>query len=305
MANTTFKGTVRAESGLKVSTQTAATGAYSDKFTVNSSGQIITVNGSHLKYTAASGYGPTDVIIGKGGSSAQTADPFAESSTQLFPLGTKLIYNDRTFRYGLCGGSAITAGKLVQHVTEVGDHTNMTATAAVDAGETAISVETNGTDITADQYAEGYLFVNDVNGEGQCLKVKTHLAHDHSSDPSISITCYDDLKTALTTSSQLTLMPNPYSAVVVAPATATGACVGATTIDMTADYYGWFQTGGPAALLSSGTLVLTSQCVRSDTTAGAVEPLDADVEAESQPVGQVMCVSADAEYALVWMNIGH
>ena len=49
MANTTFKGTVRAESGLKVSAQTAGTGAYSDKFTVNSSGQIITVNGSHLK----------------------------------------------------------------------------------------------------------------------------------------------------------------------------------------------------------------------------------------------------------------
>ena len=305
MANTTFKGTVRAESGLKVSTQASATGVYTDKFSVNSSGQAITVNGAHWKYTAAAGYGPTDLMIGKGSSSAQTVDPFAESSSQLFPLGSKLIYNDRTFRYGLNGGSAITAGKLVQHVTEVANHTNMTATAAVAAGETAISVETNGTDITADQYAEGYLFVNDVNGEGQCLKVKTHLAHDHSSDPSISITCYDDLKTALTTSSQLTLMPNPYSAVVVAPATATGACVGATTIDMTADYYGWFQTGGPAALLSSGTLVLTSQCVRSDTTAGAVEPLDADVEAESQPVGQVMCVSADAEYALVWMNIGH
>ena len=38
MANTTFKGTVRAESGLKVSTQTAATGAYTDDFSVSSAG---------------------------------------------------------------------------------------------------------------------------------------------------------------------------------------------------------------------------------------------------------------------------
>ena len=72
MANTTFKGTVRAESGLKVSAQTAATGAYTDKFTVNSSGQPITVNGAHWKYTAASGYAPTDLMIGKASSSAAT-----------------------------------------------------------------------------------------------------------------------------------------------------------------------------------------------------------------------------------------
>ena len=37
MANTTFKGTVRAESGLKVSTQASSTGVYSDKFTIDSS----------------------------------------------------------------------------------------------------------------------------------------------------------------------------------------------------------------------------------------------------------------------------
>tara|TARA_R100000458_G_C8248405_1_gene225822 strand:+ start:173 stop:1084 length:912 start_codon:yes stop_codon:yes gene_type:complete len=303
MANTTFNGTVRSESGLKVVSKNSTTGAYTDKMTFDSSGRLITTTGSHLKYTAVTGYGPADLIVGKGGSSAATADPFSESSTALFPLGTKLVYNDRTFVYGGVGGTAITAGKLVQHVTEVAHHTNMTATAAVDAGETAISVETNGTDLTANQYAEGYLFVNDANGEGQCLRVKSHPAHDHSSDPSVVITCYDDLATALTTSSELTLMPNAYDNLVVAPTTHTGACVGATTIDMTADYYGWFQTKGPAALLTDGTLVLTAPAVRSDGTAGAVEVLDSDADAESQVIGQVMCVSADTEYSLIWMNI--
>ena len=40
MANTTFAGTVRAESGLKVSVKTAATGAYTDYFTVSSAGVV-------------------------------------------------------------------------------------------------------------------------------------------------------------------------------------------------------------------------------------------------------------------------
>ena len=38
MANTTFKGTVRAESGLKVTTQAASTGVYTDDFSVSSAG---------------------------------------------------------------------------------------------------------------------------------------------------------------------------------------------------------------------------------------------------------------------------
>ena len=41
MANTTFKGTVRAESGLKVSTQAASTGVYTDDFSVSSAGVLI------------------------------------------------------------------------------------------------------------------------------------------------------------------------------------------------------------------------------------------------------------------------
>ena len=40
MANTTFSGTVRAESGLKVSAKAAATGAYTDKFTVSCAGAV-------------------------------------------------------------------------------------------------------------------------------------------------------------------------------------------------------------------------------------------------------------------------
>ena len=203
MANTTFNGPVRSEGGFKTVDKNSTTGAITDGLVINSDGNVYTDSGGHIQYAAATGYGPADLIIGKGGSQYGTADPYSESATQLFPLGSTLVYGNNVYRYVEIGGTAVTAGKLLQHKAIVSDHANMTATAAVAAGETAISVETGGTDLTLNQYADGYLWVNDVNGEGQMLRVKSNPAHDHSSDPSVVITCYDDLATALTGSTTL------------------------------------------------------------------------------------------------------
>jgi hypothetical protein len=301
MANTTFDGPVRSKNGFKTITTTAATGAITDGLVVNSSGNIYNTAGGHIQYAAATGYGPADIIIGKGGSQYGTANPYAESATQLFPLGSTLVYGNNVYRYVEAGGTAITAGKLLQHAAVVAHHSNMTATATTAAGETAISVETGGTDLTLNQYADGYLWVNDVNGEGQMLRVKSNPAHDHSADPSVVITTYDALATALTTSSQLSLLENPNTNLIVAPAAETGALMGATVIDMTADYYGWAVIKGPAALLTVGTLVVGNAAVRSGGTAGGVAPATDNV---LQEVGDVMAVSASTEYSLINMNIG-
>jgi hypothetical protein len=301
MANTTFDGPVRSKNGFKTITTTAATGAITDGLVVNSSGNIYNTAGGHIQYAAATGYGPADLIIGKGGSQYGTANPYAESATQLFPLGSTLVYGNNVYRYVEAGGTAITAGKLLQHAAVVAHHSNMTATATTAAGETAISVETGGTDLTLNQYADGYLWVNDVNGEGQMLRVKSNPAHDHSADPSVVITTYDALATALTTSSQLSLLENPNTNLIVAPAAETGALMGATVIDMTADYYGWAVIKGPAALLTVGTLVVGNAAVRSGGTAGGVAPATDNV---LQEVGDVMAVSASTEYSLINMNIG-
>ena len=313
MANSTFSGPVRSEGGFEQITKNATTGVITTNLDVDSSGNVTTTgditvddqfyvkDGADIRYTATTGYGPAGVIIGKGGSLAATADPYAESSTELFPLGTTMQYGNNILRYMQNGGTAVTAGKLTQHAAAIAHHHNMTATAAVAAGETAISVETNGTDITLNQYAGGYLYVNDVNGEGQMLRVESNPAHDHSADPSIIITCYDDLATALTTSSQLSLIANPNTGLIVAPAAETGAIMGATVIDTTASYYAWFTVKGPASLLTVGTLVVGNVAVRSGGTAGGVAPATDNVLME---VGDVMAVSATGEYSLINMNIG-
>ena len=301
MANSTFSGPVRSENGFKTIDTNSSTGAITDGLVINADGNVYTDSGGHIQYAAATGYGPADLIVGKGGSQYGTVDPYSESATQLFPLGTTLVYGNNVYRYVEIGGTAVTAGKLLQHKAIVSDHANMTATAAVAAGETAISVETGGTDLTLNQYADGYLWVNDVNGEGQMLRVKSNPAHDHSADPSVVITCYDDLATALTTSSQLSLIENPNTNLIVAPATETGALMGATVIDMTADYYGWAVIKGPAALLTVGTLVVGNAAVRSGGTAGGVAPATDNVLME---VGDVMAVSANTEYSLININLG-
>jgi hypothetical protein len=300
MANSTFSGPVRSENGFKTIDINSTTGAVTDGLVINADGNIFTDDGGHIQYVAATGYGPTDLVIGKGGSQYGTANPYAESATALFPLGSKMIYGNNIYRYVGIGGTGVTAGKLLQHPASVSDHANMTATAAVAAGQTAISVETGGTDLTLNQYAGGYLWVNDVNGEGQMLRVQSNPAHDHSADPSVVITCYDALKTALTTSSQLTLIADPSNDLIVAPATETGALMGATVIDMTADYYGWAVIQGPAALLTVGTLVVGNAAVRSGGTAGGVAPATDNV---LQEVGDVMAVSANTEYSLINMNL--
>jgi hypothetical protein len=295
MANSTFSGPVRSENGFKTIDVATSTGAITDGLVINADGNIFTDDGGHVQYAAATGYGPADFIVGKGGSQYGTVDPFTSGLTQLFPLGSRLLYGNTVYAYGRLAAVAVTAGKCVTHAAKITHHFDLTPTAGVAAGETAISVETAGTDITLNQYANGYLYVNDAAGEGQMLRIKSNPAHDHSADPSIVITCYDDLATAITTSSRITLIPDPRSAQIVQAATTTGATLGVTVVDMAASAYGWFAVSGPQAVLTSGTLVVGNHAVPLGA-AGAVGPAAGDV---IQVIGTVMIVNVTTDYSLI------
>jgi len=307
MANTTFNGPVRSEGGFKQVTKSATLGTFTDNFVIDSSGnltttgdvtvddQLLVKDGGHLKYTEAAGFAASDFIVGKGGSLVATVDPFTSGASQLFPLGSKLLYGNTVYRYGQMGAGAVTAGKCVTHAASIAHHFDLTPTAGVAAGETAISVETAGTDITLNQYAGGYLYVNDAAGEGQMLRIRSNPAHDHSDDASIIITTYDDLATAITTSSRVTLIADPLSALIGQAATTTGATMGVTVVDMAATHYGWFAVSGPATVLTSGTLVVGNHAVPLGAV-GAVGPAAGDV---IQVIGTVMIVNVTTDYSLI------
>ena len=235
MAKSSFSGPVRSQNGFityRVDSTTGAETTYGTR--EGGTYQIGGVTGS----SSILGSAPTDFFTGKGSSPDSVINPFTSGTTSItdalgndIPLGSVLYYGDRVFRYGKVGGVALTAGKLVQTIVGTkADHQDLAPTANVAAGEYAISVETAGTDLTLNQYAGGYLYVNDAAGEGQCLKIASNPAHDHSSDPSVVITCHDALATAITTSSKVSLMSDPWSGLVVAPAAETGAIMGLSLI---------------------------------------------------------------------------
>ena len=297
MANTTFNGPVRSEKGFRTIDINSTTGGITDGLVINSDGNIFTDAGAHTQYVATTGYGPADFIVGKGGSQKNTVDPFTSGLTELFPLGSRLLYGNTVYAYGRLSGTAVTAGKCVTHAGSIAHHFDLTPTAGVAAGETAISVETAGTDITLNQYAGGYLYINDGAGEGQMLRIRSNPAHDHSSDPSIIITTYDDLATAITASSstRITLIADPLSALIVQAATTTGATMGVTVVDMAASHFGWMAVSGPQTVLTSGTLVVGNHAVPLGA-AGAVGPAAGDV---IQVVGTVMIVNVTTDYSLI------
>jgi len=228
-------------------------------------------------------------------------DIFTESSRLETDLGQIAYTTDgRKFRYALAGASALVAGTLQQGPAIIDNHQNVSVAAAVTAGATAITVTLGATLATANQYAGGYIVVNDVTGEGQTFLIKSHPAAALSASLTLSLDPPDNVKTALDTTSQCCLYPNKFRSVIQMPTTITGPVVGVPLFAVTAAYYFWLQTGGPVACLN-GDLALTvgSAVSPSNATAGAVEN---GVIAQGF-VGRALQTGVDTEYRMIDLQL--
>lgn len=171
------------------------------------------------------------------------------------------------YRYILAGATAIVPGKLQQSTADIANHTNVAcAVAALKA--TSITVTLGATLATANQYAGGYIIINDVDGQGETYRIGSHPAADASA--TLALTLEDDIRTATTTNSQATLVANPYNGVIVHPTTSTGAPVGVGLYDITAAEYGWLQTHGVIACLNDAGTAIGLGIAPSTNTEGAV-----------------------------------
>ena len=228
-------------------------------------------------------------------------DPFSESATKLFPLGSKLEYGDRKFRYAQIDSAVTSAGLTLENKLAIANHRDLEV-AAASAGAKSITVTLGGgTEAAVDYYNEGYIHINDAAGQGQLLKIKDHPQAD--SEATLVLTLYDPLKTAITTSSKADLIASNYKSINTAATTPVGVIVGVSTIAMTANYYGWVQTSGPCSVLTSGAVVLGHAAVRSDTTAGAIEADDTGSVAQNTQIGQVLVVNDEGDNSVINLNI--
>lgn len=220
---------------------------------------------------------------------------FSSSSTQLHALGERCVTADgREFRYCKAGATALVPGKLQQASAEVTANQDLTAVAAA-IGDTSISASSTVT-VTANQYAGGWVLVTVTPGQGYMYKIKSHIAYTAAA-PTFQLE--DSVQVALTTSSRLDLIANPFSAVIVNPATASSNPVGAAIYPVAASEFGWLQVKGPCNLLADGTVVVGTSLVASNATAGAVEALTG-VQAA---IGEAMSGIATTEYGAVMLNL--
>jgi len=216
------------------------------------------------------------------------------------------------YRYCKAAAGAITKGKLVQQAAGPADHIKDLAVASAAAiGDKSITI-TNGptTAITVDMFKDGIVFVNDADGEGQCLRIVSNTAA--ATGDSCVLTLQDALTTALTTSSQVGLRKNLCKDVIVNPTTPSGKPLGITTLDITASYYFWALVKGSAAVLTHGTVIVGKMVAPGATTAGSVDtyPItltegtpNTYVPGDSPCVGIVLSVGASTEYSLIAVDL--
>jgi hypothetical protein len=189
-------------------------------------------------------------------------------------IGTKAITRDgKVYRWSLNGAVALAEGKVNTGVARVANHTNMAlaSTSNIAVGSTQVSVTLGGTAVTADQYLDGFLFINDGAGVGQCYQITGHTVQASTSG-TLVVTLADALTVALSTSTtKVTLLPNPNANTVVAPAVVSNPVNGVSNVPVAAGAYYWAQTRGMASVLSDGIITRGAGSIMSDAVIGAVE----------------------------------
>lgn len=166
-------------------------------------------------------------------------------------------------------------------------------------GDTVVTPTLGATAATLNQYQDGWLIVNDATGEGYTYKIKSNPAADASA--TCAITLYDPIQVALTTSSEVTLVPNPFSGVVISSATAASntIIVGVPSIAVTASYYFWAQFRGVCSCLAAANVTHPAE-VYLVTTAGG---FDTVANAYDMRVGRTMYDCVSTEYPAIILDI--
>lgn len=221
------------------------------------------------------------------------------SSEKEHALGTLAQAGDGSlYRYAQAGATALAAGKLTVAATQAANHENIAVAAAAAVGATEVTVTLGATAVIANQYADGYLVINDAAGEGIQYRISSHPAADASA--SLVVTLVDPIEVALTTSSEATLLLNPWGSVVISAADQADFATGWPEVAVTAEYYFWCKTRGVVAGLADEAVTAGLDLTIGSSTVGAVEAADA---AGEQVIGTAIQALVDTEYRAFFAKI--
>lgn len=225
------------------------------------------------------------------------------TDTSLLTLvGTRFDLSDGREVMLVRAGDAVAAGKLYQDAAIVPNHQNLAVTAytAYSANGNVppkVTATLGATAATANQYAGGFVVVNDNNGEGQTLRIASHPAADSAA--TLALTLEEGATVAITTASEICLIPPHGKDVIIMPTTYTGAVAGVGLATIAATSYGFLVTKGLVSCLADGAIAVGASLSPSNGVAGAVE---VGVLAQGI-IGNANQAGVDTEYRSVFINV--
>lgn len=226
----------------------------------------------------------------------------ASSATQMEELGTlRALRDGRKFRYVKADATGLGAGKLCIAPVVAANHINLAMPAAAAIGTTQIALTVGATAVTADQYAEGFLQVNDGTGFGLQYKIDSNTACDASGSTVVQLA--EPIAVALVaTTSEVSLIPSLYKAV-GHTTTPESEPVGIACCAIAANYYGWVQTCGQGIALIAGTPAVGTMLTVS-ATSGALAAVNATFDIDQPIFARTACtVGVAAEFKPVTLFI--
>ena len=220
------------------------------------------------------------------------------ATQQRWPFATLLQLQDgRSYRFARAGGSTLVIGNALQSAANAASDVDVTAIAAAVGARSLDAITTNPT--VLNRYAEGYVAVSVAPGSGQVYAIDNHLAGTTAAI-TFNFAAGHSIRVALTTTSRLDFIANPYKSVIQSPATTpTGAHAGVAVSAPTTTQHCWVQSSGLASVLTAGTVVL-GEPVTTSGTAGAVMPSAAATDAQ---FGIVQRVAASTAWSDVYVTI--
>ncbi|MFA5377305.1 MAG: hypothetical protein WC455_16260 [Dehalococcoidia bacterium] len=220
-------------------------------------------------------------------------DPYAESVNAAFPVGSIVYEGEDVYAYCKNGSVALNIAAPIQGAArahaEQDDDIVVAAIAAI--GATAVSLTSTANLDTApndedNDFAGGWLYVNDEAGQGQMYRIKSN--GGFSGTANSTFTLYDPLTIALSVASQVGLVRNKYYRTLVTPAPLTAPFAGFPLIAVTASYYFWSKIKGPVPAIANAAITLGQVCAVG-ITAAKVNPMAVSstygITADTRPIG--------------------
>ncbi len=197
---------------------------------------------------------------------------YKTASIPLAQLGSRKVVGDRVFRYAL-SADTIAAGLIVGATNA--DAKLLKTTIGTDwVVESRIIALYASTDVTKDQFAEGYVWVaqGTAANEGYMYRVKSNDATSSLGD--YNVTLYDSIVQTADVADKCSIIPNLYYNAVLGT-DETVVPIGIAPIAVVSSDYFWLQTWGPTAVqvgsagvAAKGEEVTVGSAGMSETTSG-------------------------------------